>query len=47
MGRFEGGHQRPRSRSQAMLARVLLYLYAVSLAFGLLLEKPIPLAIGP
>jgi hypothetical protein len=29
-----------------MLARTLLYLYVVAFAFGLLLERPIPLAIG-
>ena len=29
-----------------MLARVLLYLYVVLFAFGLLLDKPAQLAIG-
>jgi hypothetical protein len=30
-----------------MLARVALYAYAVMLAFSLLLEQPLPLAIAP
>jgi len=30
-----------------MLGRVIVYAYVVSLAISMLLEKPIPLAIGP
>lgn len=30
-----------------MLGRVIVYAYVVSLAVSMLLEKPIPLAIGP
>jgi hypothetical protein len=30
-----------------MLARAVVYAYAVLLAIGLLLERPVPLAIAP